>query len=105
MRTRSCSTTRSCSASRRIDRDLKLTNDKFLNVPWGIGIRKGDTAMRRWVNAAIRVMQAKDEFAHDPEEQRPEALLADVPRQRARARATTFKYPVGKDLPPTASAT
>ena len=24
------------------DSTLKLTNDKFLNVPWGIGIRKGD---------------------------------------------------------------
>ena len=39
----------------RQDRDLKLTNDKFLNVPWGIGIRKGDTAMNRWVNAALKL--------------------------------------------------
>ena len=26
------------------DPTLKLTKDKFLAVPWGIGIRKGDTA-------------------------------------------------------------
>ena len=25
-----------------LDNSLKLTNDKFLNIPWGIGIRKGD---------------------------------------------------------------
>ncbi len=30
------------------DRDVRLTGDKFLNVPWGIGIRKGDAAMARW---------------------------------------------------------
>jgi polar amino acid transport system substrate-binding protein len=45
------------------DPTLKLTNDKFLNVPWGIGIRKGDTAMNKWVNAAIKYMQNRDEFA------------------------------------------
>src|SRR4029453_12321468 len=45
------------------DPTLKLTNDKFLNVPWGIGIRKGDTAMNKWVNAAIKYMQNRDKFA------------------------------------------
>ena len=29
------------------DATLKLTDDKFLNVPWGIGIRKGDMAMNQ----------------------------------------------------------
>jgi polar amino acid transport system substrate-binding protein len=27
------------------DPDVRLTNDKFLNVPWGIGIRKGEIPM------------------------------------------------------------
>src|SRR6266487_2606929 len=45
------------------DRDVRLTGDKFLNVPWGIGIRKGDAATVRWVNAALRYMKKKDEFA------------------------------------------
>src|SRR6266536_698990 len=44
------------------DRDLKLTSDKFLNIPYGIGIRKGETAMARWVNAALRYMKKRDEF-------------------------------------------
>ena len=42
--------------------DLKMTNHKFLNVPWGVGIRKGETAMKRWVDAAIRGMKARDQF-------------------------------------------
>src|SRR5215212_5190578 len=40
-----------------LNNSLKLTNDKFLNIPWGIGIRKGDTAMNKWVNAAIKYMK------------------------------------------------
>src|SRR6266540_1681142 len=44
------------------DRDLKLTSDKFLNIPYGIGIRKGETPMARWVNAALRYMKKRDEF-------------------------------------------
>jgi polar amino acid transport system substrate-binding protein len=42
--------------------DLKLTSHKFLNVPWGVGIRKGEADMKRWVNAAIRGMKARDQF-------------------------------------------
>jgi polar amino acid transport system substrate-binding protein len=42
--------------------DLKLTSHKFLNVPWGVGIRKGEADMKRWVNAAIRGMKARDMF-------------------------------------------
>jgi polar amino acid transport system substrate-binding protein len=44
------------------DPELKLTSHKFLNVPWGIGIRKGETSMKRWVDAAIRGMKARDMF-------------------------------------------
>ena len=44
------------------DRDLKLTNETFLVGPWGIGIRKGEADMVRWVNWALRQMRAKDHF-------------------------------------------
>jgi polar amino acid transport system substrate-binding protein len=78
------------------DPTLKLTNDKFLNIPWGIGIRKGDTAMARWVNAAIRYMKKKDEFAKILRNNAPARLipsfLGNVPRPR-----NSFAYPVGKD--------
>jgi polar amino acid transport system substrate-binding protein len=79
------------------DPDVKLTREKFLNVPWGIGIRKGDAAMARWVNAALRYMKKKDEFAkilraNAPARYVPD-FLANVPRPK-----NTFAYPVGKDV-------
>jgi polar amino acid transport system substrate-binding protein len=79
------------------DRDLKLTSDKFLNIPYGIGIRKGETAMARWVNAALRYMKKRDEFvkifrAIAPPQYVP-GFLGNVPRPK-----NNFAYPVGKDL-------
>jgi polar amino acid transport system substrate-binding protein len=78
------------------DPRLKLTNDKFLNVPWGIGIRKGDTAMNKWVNAAIKYMRGRDEFAKILKANVPKkywsSFLGNVPRK-----GTNFQYPVGKD--------
>jgi polar amino acid transport system substrate-binding protein len=44
------------------DRELKMSSHLFLNVPWGIGIRKGETAMRRWVNTAVNGMAARNMF-------------------------------------------
>jgi polar amino acid transport system substrate-binding protein len=79
------------------DRDVRLTGDKFLNVPWGIGIRKGDAAMARWVNAALRYMKKKDEFVKILRANAPARLvgsfLDNVPRPK-----NTFAYPVGKDV-------
>jgi polar amino acid transport system substrate-binding protein len=84
------------------DPTLKLTKDKFLNVPWGIGIRKGDTATSRWVNAAIRYLKKKDQFARILRHNAPARLVPDfidnVPRPK-----NNFAYPVGKD--PTSDCT
>jgi polar amino acid transport system substrate-binding protein len=44
------------------DRNLELTTHKFLAIPYGIGIRKGETAMKRWVDAAVIQMKRNDEF-------------------------------------------
>jgi polar amino acid transport system substrate-binding protein len=44
------------------DGELKMSSHRFLNVPWGIGIRKGETAMRRWVNTAVNGMAARNMF-------------------------------------------
>ncbi len=78
------------------DPTLKLTRDKFLNIPWGIGIRKGDTATARWVNAAIRYMKKRDEFVKILRSNAPARLVGDfldnVPRPKS-----NFQYPVGKD--------
>ncbi len=83
------------------DRTLKLTNDKFLAIPWGVGIRKGEGAMAAWVNTAIRYMRAHDEFAKilkgvGRRTGAPSSLinsfLGTVPRPNNR-----FTYPFGKD--------
>jgi polar amino acid transport system substrate-binding protein len=44
------------------DRNLKMTTHKFLAIPYGIGIRKGETAMKRWIDAAVLQMKRRDEF-------------------------------------------
>jgi polar amino acid transport system substrate-binding protein len=83
------------------DPNLKLTNDKFLAIPWGVGIRKGEGAMAAWVNTAIRYMRARDEFAGilrgvGRRTNAPASLitsfLSQVPRPKNR-----FTYPFGKD--------
>lgn len=44
------------------DRDLKLTSDLFLALPYGIGIKQGNVAMKRWVDSRLNIMKKKDIF-------------------------------------------
>ena len=44
------------------DNSLKLASNVFLKVPWGVGIRKNEADMKRWVDAAVRGMRARDQF-------------------------------------------
>jgi polar amino acid transport system substrate-binding protein len=44
------------------DSSLKLTSNIFLKVPWGVGIRKNEADMKRWVDAAVRGMRNRDMF-------------------------------------------
>jgi polar amino acid transport system substrate-binding protein len=44
------------------DRSSKLTNDKFLVLPYGIGIRQGNVAMKRWVDSRLELMRKQDRF-------------------------------------------
>jgi polar amino acid transport system substrate-binding protein len=44
------------------DANLRMTTHKFLAIPYGIGIRKGETTMKRWVDAAIIQMKRRDEL-------------------------------------------
>ena len=78
------------------DPTLKLTDDKFLNVPWGIGIRKGDVAMNKYVNAVIKYMQKRDEFAKILKDNVAKrywsSFIGNVPRP-----GNQFAYPIGKD--------
>ena len=44
------------------DPNYKLTNDLFLPGPYGIGIKQGNTAMKRWVDAVLGRMKQRDLF-------------------------------------------
>jgi polar amino acid transport system substrate-binding protein len=44
------------------DRNLKLTSDRFLALPYGIGIRQGNTALKRWIDSRLAVMKKRDTF-------------------------------------------
>lgn len=42
--------------------DLAVVGDAKADSPWGMGVRKGDTAMLDWTNAALKKMQTDDVF-------------------------------------------
>ena len=44
------------------DRSLKLTSDTFLLLPYGIGIKQGNVALKRWVDSRLNVMKRRDTF-------------------------------------------
>jgi polar amino acid transport system substrate-binding protein len=44
------------------DRTTKLTPDTFLFLPYGIGIKQGNTALKRWVDSRLELMRKKDAF-------------------------------------------
>jgi polar amino acid transport system substrate-binding protein len=77
------------------DPNLKMTTHKFLAVPYGIGIRKNEPDMKRWVDAAVRQMKRQDTFwkilrANSPR-QFWKFFLTNVPRPK-----TKEAYPRGR---------
>jgi polar amino acid transport system substrate-binding protein len=72
------------------DPQLKLTTQKFLNLPWGIGIRQGDADMKAWVDAAVRLMTKNDEFAA--------ILRKNVPRRFWKEFLSNVPRPKGKKI-------
>jgi len=44
------------------DPTLKLTDDLFLPLPYGIGIKQGNAAMKRWVDSRLNLMAKRDAF-------------------------------------------
>ena len=40
----------------------KLTDDLFLEGPYGIGIKQGNAELKRWVDARLNLMKRKDLF-------------------------------------------
>src|SRR3954454_10630426 len=44
------------------DRNSKITDDVFLQAPFGIGMKQGNTQMKAWVDSRLALMKAKDQF-------------------------------------------
>ena len=44
------------------DRTAKITDDVFLQAPFGIGMKQGATQMKAWVDSRLALMKAKDQF-------------------------------------------
>ena len=41
------------------DPNAKLTDDLFLESPYGVGIRQGNVALKRWVDARLTLMKQR----------------------------------------------
>jgi polar amino acid transport system substrate-binding protein len=44
------------------DPRYKLAPDSFLALPYGIGIKQGNVAMKKWVDSRIEIMRKRDQF-------------------------------------------
>ena len=44
------------------DPNSKISDDTFLAAPYGIGMRKGYTEMKAWVDSRLELMRKKDQF-------------------------------------------
>jgi len=44
------------------DPSYKLTSDLFLPLPYGIGIKQGNTALKAWVDSRLAIMKKRDAF-------------------------------------------
>jgi polar amino acid transport system substrate-binding protein len=76
------------------DRNLKLTNDTFLALPYGIGIKQGNVAMKRWVDSRLELMRKRDLFYGILKNNVPRRLLAGFAKNILRPKVT-FGYPKG----------
>ena len=91
---------------------LKMASNIFLKVPWGVGIRKNEAEMKRWVDAAVRGMRNRDMFwsilkrtipqrsgrgfnpnAPSPTLELPVTALGSCRRRTALARSTKTEWP------------
>jgi polar amino acid transport system substrate-binding protein len=78
------------------DRNLKLTSDRFLALPYGIGIKQGNTALRAWINSRLEVMRKRDTFNTILKNNVPARLFASFQKNILRPN-NTFTYTQGDE--------
>jgi len=76
------------------DPNFKLTSDRFLRAPYGIGIRQGNTAMKRWVDSRLNIMRRRDLFYRILRQHVAPANFGFFARNVLRPR-TNFNYVAG----------
>jgi polar amino acid transport system substrate-binding protein len=81
------------------DRSAKLTNDTFLAGPYGIGIRQGNVALKRWVDSRLGLMKAKDHFMTILRNNVPARFVTGFSRNILRPN-NTFGYPPATEPSP-----
>jgi len=74
------------------DRNAKLTDDLFLEGPYGIGIKQGNTALKRWVDARLELMRKKDTFQQILKNNLAPRFVTAFAKNILRT-ANTFGYP------------
>jgi polar amino acid transport system substrate-binding protein len=84
-----------------VDPNTKLTNDLFLALPYGIGIRQGNTALVRWVNSRLELMRKKDRFMTLLRNNVPARFVAGFSRNILRPRVTFGYAPATAPAPDT----
>jgi polar amino acid transport system substrate-binding protein len=73
------------------DRTAKLTEDTFLALPYGIGIKQGNVALKRWVDSRLELMRKKDTFIQILRNNVPPRFVAGFSRNILRPN-NTFGY-------------
>jgi polar amino acid transport system substrate-binding protein len=77
------------------DRSSKLTNDTFLALPYGIGIKQGNAALKRWVDSRLELMRKKDRFMPILRNNVPARFVAGFSRNILRPNVTFGYAPAG----------
>jgi polar amino acid transport system substrate-binding protein len=76
------------------DRATKLTPDTFLALPYGIGIKQGNTALKRWIDSRLEIMRKRDAFNKILKANVPPRLFAGFQKNILRPN-NTFTYTQG----------
>ena len=76
------------------DRSYKLTSDLFLPLPYGIGIKQGNTALKAWVDSRLNLMRKRDLFLPILKNTVPPAQVAPFSKNILRP-DQTFAYNTG----------
>ena len=73
------------------DRTAKLTADTFLALPYGIGIKQGNVALKLWVDSRLELMRKRDTFMTLLRNNVPARFVAGFSKNILRP-ANTFGY-------------